>query len=272
VGAMLVVRSGRRISLTPAGEMLVAHAEGILARIAAAEADIADLAGMRKGQLRLASVTTAAATIMPPAIARFRREHPDVELSLAQAEVYDGLAGVFTGEYDIAIGHGVPSPHNTEEAVHQEHLLDDPLYVALPRRHRAAPRVRLRLAHLADEPWILPTPHGSPDAELLLEACRRAGFEARIAFGSDDFPAVQGFVAAGVGLALIPDMSAAISLRDDVTLRSLGTDVPPRRLTATMLKRQLMSPAVRAMLASLRASAQDWLTERQRVGFVDGSM
>lgn len=133
----------------------------------------------------------------------------------------------------------------------------------MPRGHRAAGKVRLQLADLADESWILATPHGSPDAQLLLASCRRAGFEARIAFGSDDFPAIQGFVAAGVGLALIPDMSAAVSLRDDVTLRSLGTDVPPRRVTATILERQLISPAVRAMLAALRSTADAWVARRR---------
>jgi DNA-binding transcriptional LysR family regulator len=265
-GAMLVIRTPRGILLTQAGELLAAHAELILERIEAAEANLADLAAMRHGALRLAAITTATETIMPRAIAQFRREVPDVEVSLAIAEVHDGLSGVLAGEFDIAVGHGAGPRSQAEETLRQEPLFDDPVYVVFPRGHPAAIRRDLRLAELAELSWILATPHGSPDAELLLASCRAAGFDPKISFTSDDFAAIQAFVAAGVGLAMVPDMNVAVSLRDDVVLVSLPDDIPARRMTATMLEGQQQSPAVRAMLAILRSTASAWVETRIEAG------
>jgi DNA-binding transcriptional LysR family regulator len=221
---------------------------------------------MRRGSLRLAAVATASETIMPRAIAQFQREVPSVEVSLAQAEVHDGIAGVLAGEFDIAVGHGVGPRSTAEEALRQEPLLEDPVYVVFPRGHPMATRQDLRLADLADLSWVLATPHGSPDAELLLSSCRAAGFDPKISFTSDDFAAIQAFVAADVGLAMVPDMNVAVSVRGDVTLVSLHHEVPARRVTATMLERQRLNPAVRAMLRILQETATAWLKMRIETG------
>ena len=121
------------------------------------------------------------------------------------------------------------------------------MYVALPKSHPLARKRGLKLEELADENWILGTTGSCPDASIFLRSCQVAGFEPRIAFNSDDYFAMQGFVAAGVGASFIPDL-ALMSVRDDIVVRSLGPRPPVRQIMAATLKDSFLSPAKQAML------------------------
>src|SRR5436305_13596260 len=99
--------------------------------------------------------------------------------------------------------------------------------------HPLAGSPTLGLADFATEPWMLATTATCPDSRLFLRACLDAGFEPRIAFQNDDYPAILGFVAAGVGVALIPEMVAR-SVRDDVVVRHLDPAPPPRPILVAM--------------------------------------
>src|SRR5436305_14929549 len=99
--------------------------------------------------------------------------------------------------------------------------------------HPLAGSPTLGLADFATEPWMLATTSSCPDSRLFLRACHDAGFEPRIAFQNDDYPAILGFVAAGVGVALIPDMVAR-AVRDDVVVRRLDPPPPSRPIYATL--------------------------------------
>jgi DNA-binding transcriptional LysR family regulator len=246
-GTRLVERGARGVHLTDAGRTLVEHAEVILARLADAEAELEALAGLRGGRLRLASFPSAAATIAPKAIACFRDRHPAVELALVPAEPEDALAMLRAGEVDVALDIRAPFIGPREDGIERTHLLDDPLYVALPVEHPLAGKRTLKLEDLAEEPWILASTGNCPDSSIFLRACQKAGFEPQIAFNSDDYPAIQGFVAAGVGVSFLPDL-ALITVRDDVVIRSLGPRPPVRRIFAATLADSYRSPAKQAML------------------------
>jgi DNA-binding transcriptional LysR family regulator len=112
---------------------------------------------------------------------------------------------------------------------------------------------------------MLATTHTCPDSRLFLRACHAAGFEPRIAFQNDDYPAILGFVAAGVGVAMIPDMVAR-SVRDDVVVRDLMPPAPPRPILATV-PHGYRSPAVSAMLAVLKEVSDDWVASRPPLSF-----
>ena len=129
------------------------------------------------------------------------------------------------------------------------HLFDDPMYVALPNAHPLANAERVGLASFADEPWMLGTTTSCPDSRLFMRACMEAGFEPTIAFQNDDYAAVLGFVAAGVGVALIPDM-AARGVREDVVIRRLHPATPPRPIMVGV-PTGYRSPAADAMVAVL---------------------
>src|SRR5919109_1496177 len=150
-GSTLVERSARGVRLTDAGRALVEHSDGILARVAAAEQELEAIAGLRGGRVRLASFATAGATLVPLAIATFSRQHPGVELSLVEAEPEEALAGLKNGELDVAMTFEYSSlPRSYYEGQRQDvevvHLLDDPMYVALPVDHPLARRRTIRLA------------------------------------------------------------------------------------------------------------------------------
>ncbi len=249
-GTLLVERGARGVRLTEAGRALVAHAEVILARLADAEAELEAIAGLRGGRLRLVSVPSAGATIMPRAIARFRERHPGVELSLQPAEPAEGIDLLRSGGCHIAVLIDAPECGVADDGVERLPLLEDPMYVCLPTGHPLASAPGLRIADLAGGAWILGSNGVCPDTTILLRECRAAGFEPRIAFHSDDYLAIQGFVAAGVGVSLIPDL-ALVSVREDVVIRSLAGPPPTRTISAGTLAGGYRSPSAEAMLAVL---------------------
>src|SRR5215211_2259949 len=251
-GIRLVDRNARGVRLTDAGRALVDHADAILARLADAEAELEAIAGLCGGRVRLAAFPSAGATIMPEAIARFRERHPGVELTLEPAEPEPSLTRLRTGEVDVALDITAGYRPAGDDAIERVHLLDDPMYVALPKGHPLARKRNLKLAELAEESWILGSTGSCPDTSIFLRSCQLAGFEPRVTFNSDDYFAIQGFVAAGMGASLIPDL-ALISVRDDIVIRSLGKRPPVRVLWAATLKDSYCSPARQAMLAEVAA-------------------
>lgn len=246
-GARLVERGSRGIALTDAGRALVAHTDVILARLADAEAELEAIAGLRGGRVRLVAFPSAGATIIPPAIARFRAAHPGVTVQLHPADPDDGIGLLRSGDADIALATA-PLDGTPDDGIERTPILDDPMHVVMPIDHPLARKARLRLEDLADEPWILGL--GTPsctDARIGLRACSSAGFEPELVFRNDDYNAIQGFVAAGVGVSLVPDL-ALVNVREDIVVRSLGAKAPVRRIVAATAEQSWCSPARQAML------------------------
>jgi DNA-binding transcriptional LysR family regulator len=252
----LVTRGSRGIRLTEAGEALVKHAGAILTRLADAEAELEAIAGLRGGRLRLAAFPTVGATLMPLAIATFRDRHPEVELTVRQLEPEDSLPLLKSGELDIALTIEPSARPEDKDGVETQFLLDDPMYAVLPPNHPYANKARIRLKDLSGESWI-----GTTDAcscgELVRSHCIRLGFEPHITFESDDYLAIQGLVAAGVGVALIPTL-ALTTVRDDIVIRDLGNEAPVRKIAAATLPSSQRSPAVLAMLDVLAGVAEQY--------------
>ena len=247
-GTQLVTRGSRGIRLTEAGEALVRHADAILTRLADAEAELEAIAGLRGGRLRLAAFPTVGATLMPLAIATFRERHPDVELTVKQLEPEDSLPLLKSGELDIAL---TIEPNEIEsDGLESTFLLEDPMFAALPVNHPMAHKTRVRLKDLKDEAWIGTTDACSCGALVRNHCIRSGGFDPQITFESDDYLAIQGLVAAGVGVAMIPTL-ALTTVRDDIIIRDLGTEAPVRTIAAATLPGAQRSPAARAMLEVL---------------------
>src|SRR3954467_8906509 len=152
-GTSLVQRNARGAALPGAGGALVRHAEAILARLGEAEAELEAIAGLRGGRLRLAAFESAAASLMPLAIAAFRAQHPGVELSLIIAEPEDSAPLLRSGEIDLALGYD--SRVRAEvDGIARRHRVSAPLCVARPADHPLARKRHLKLADLADDSWI----------------------------------------------------------------------------------------------------------------------
>lgn len=260
-GSRLVDRTSRGVRLTDAGRALVEHAEAVLQRLAAAEAELEAIAGVRGGRVRLAAFPTAGASIAPPALALFRRRHSGVELSLLDAEPEQAVPMLKEGELELALVFEYSHMEQPEferlyEGIELTHLIDDPMYLALPADHPAAGRKRLRLEDFGEETWVQNECSG-PCGRLHLAACNAAGFEPDIGFMSDDYNVVQGLVAAGVGISLLPALSLT-NVREDIVVRPLGPHAPHRRIMAATLGSRFRSPATDAMLEVLGEVAADF--------------
>jgi DNA-binding transcriptional LysR family regulator len=258
----LLERHPRGVSLTAAGQTLVSHADGILARLDAAEASLAAIAGLRGGRLRVASFPTAGATLMPLAIATFSASFPEIELTLAEGEPEAIVARLRAGELDLALLFEFAGETLHSEDVTRTELLEDPMYLALPSAHPLAAKERLRLSDLAAEAWVQ-TASASPCARHVVRSCHAAGFEPNVAFESDDYQTVQGLVAAGVGVALIPELALSV-VRDDIAIRALSPAPPMRQVIAATPASARLVPAAPAMLGVLEEAARRYETQRGR--------
>ena len=248
-GATLVERGPRGIRLTQAGDALVRHADAVLARLDDAEQELAAIAGLRGGRLRLGTFPSAGVTLVPQAVAAFRERYPEVGLRMVEAEPDEALPRLRAGEIDLTLAYdydAVPEPPAPD--LERTPLLDDPLEVVLPRGHPLADRACVSVADLAEEPWITglgPTSCG----RMSLHVCRAAGFEPEVALESNDCQTIQSFVAAGVGVTLLPRLG--LSPRNDaVEVRPLARP-SLRRVWAARPADGYRSPASDAMLEIL---------------------
>jgi DNA-binding transcriptional LysR family regulator len=258
-GAKLVERRARGIRLTPAGQALVSHADAILSRLDDAEQELAAIAGLRGGRLRTVSFQSAGATLVPRALAEFHRRHPEVDLSASTAESPESRERLRSGEIDVAIIEDFEAQPLIYPDLETEHLLDDPYYVALPEGHRLADRKRVALADLADEDWINSCP-GSTCDEVVLNACRAAGFDPRVVVQCDANDQMQACVAGGLGVALWPQLALA-HVRPGVVVKPVAGTQVVRRVHAATLAGAYRSPATEAMLAILRETADEFRTD-----------
>ena len=252
VGVKLIEREPRGVRLTPAGEVLVRHTERVMAQLAAADEELQEVAAQARGRLRIGAFATAAGTIVPRAVAAFRPLRPAIEVEISLLDPHESIAAVRRGDLEIAITEegGFESEVDTD-GLQIEHLLDDHMWVSLPVDHPLATRPTVDLIDLRDEDWMFACLSGTcADSNVVLRACRDAGFQPRIAYQSDDYFAIQGLVASGMGVALIPGLGLA-STRDDVAVRPVKGR-PPHRRVAAVTASEPTGGAIPTMLECLR--------------------
>ena len=254
-GTRLVERGVRPVRLTEAGRALVAHAEVVLARLEAAQQELGEIAALRRGRLRLASFPTAIATLVPRAVARFSERHPDVEVTVVDDHLQGLLPRLARWELDLALAYDHPALPGAGVELERTHLLDDPFDLIVPSGHPLAGRASVALGELAGQSWIGGTTDGAY-ARIVLRSCREAGFEPRVAFGSDDYNAVQAFVAVGLGVAMLPRLALTI-MRPGLERVALA-EPPVRRIAAVRLAASFRSAATASMLGVLETTADSF--------------
>jgi len=255
----VVERRGRGVVLTEPGRALVAHAQRIVDALGAAEAEVQAIAGLRAGVLRFGWFSTAGAILVPRAIARFRSQHPEIELVLEEADPDECAQRLREGELDLAVVYEFRLDEPLPAELRLTPLLQDRLAIALPPDHRLAHRKRIRMAELARDTWIQGVRHGSTVATLPA-ACREAGFEPHIAFQTDDPMAWQGLVAAGVGVAVIPQLTLPTA-RPDIAVRELDAPSLVRTVSVAMPPGRYRPPAAQAMAHALGEVAAQLVDE-----------
>lgn len=253
-GVPLIERDRRGLRPTSAGDRLNEHAGRILTQLEAAEAELGAIAGIGGGELRMASFPTAGATLMPLAIAAFRSGYPGVTLSLVEGEPEELMPRLRGGEFDLGLIFEFEGTGELGPGLRATPLFEDPMKLALPKGHRLARAKQIRLEDLAEEAWVQ-TSEASACARHVVRICRASGFEPRVSFESDDYLTVQGLVAAGVGVALIPQLALSQTVSYDIAVRELHPDAPIRHVVAATPGSGVSLPAAAAMLEILRDTA-----------------
>jgi DNA-binding transcriptional LysR family regulator len=264
VGERLVERPGgpRSVSLTEAGELLLRHAEAIVARLEAARADMAALTQGEAGTLRVGTFQSVGARVVPELMRRFLAEWPRVDLQLSESTLDDELlAHVERGLLDLTFAMQ-PLADGPFESVG---LMHDPYVLVVPAESPLAAVESASLVDLGDLPLI--GNRACRSTNLAESELRIRGVEAAVAFRSDDNGTVQGLVAAGVGAALVPLL--AVDPHDErVRVLALEPEIPPRRIALAWHRDRHRSPAARTFVqaaVSLCADLQPQLDLRPLV-------
>ncbi|MGW7364219.1 LysR family transcriptional regulator [Streptomyces sp. NPDC054841] len=250
-GTPLLIRTGREMRLTQAGEVLVRHAAGILAGLTAAEEEVAAIAGLRAGRVRLVSFPSGSSTLVPTALAALRAAHPGTRVSLVEAEPPRSEEMLREGDCDVALAFRYgPAGAEWEDLVVRP-LLSDRLVGLVPEGHRLVDAGAVSIADLAEEPWIAGCPRCR---RQLVAVCEESGFTPRIDFATDDYPAVVGLVGAGLGVAVLPELALESVLPKGARRVAVEPSVH-REIVALTLPDLAQVPAVAATLDQLALAA-----------------
>jgi DNA-binding transcriptional LysR family regulator len=265
LGVTLLERGRRPVRLTPAGERLHAHAGAILGAARTAEADMRAVAGLEAGTLRVGAFLTACASFVPDAMRAFGEAHAGVDVRLEQFEPPAALPRLIDGELDVAVVYREPNAPEPDSRFEARTLADDPYRVALPPRHRLARRREVRLADLRDERFASPRPVGGgvQYRALVERLCDEAGFSPDFAYVVDDVTVARGYVAAGLAVGVMPEMTIPHP-RADVAVKPIAGGGAYRTLHALWV-RDRRTPGIAPMVDALAAAARRHLAVRPPV-------
>ncbi len=254
VGTPVVVRAGRGVRLTDAGHVLARNASAVQSALDATLEEVAAVASLRAGRVRVAAFPSAAATLLPAALAALRAAHPGVGVTLVEAEPPEALDELAAGRVDVAVTFRDAAPDAglaDADGLRRAALLRDEVLVVLPASDGRTDGEPADLAGLADRPWIA----GCPQCRAqLVGTCARAGFAPRVDFATDDYLAVLGLVRAGLGVATLPGLALAALPHPDVTVHPARPGAA-RLVEAVGEAGTARVPAVVAAVAALREAA-----------------
>lgn len=249
-GCPLLLRSSRGVTLTEAGELLLARADAVAGQLHMAGEELSSVANLRSGRVRLVAFPSAAAALVPDALHELHRRHPGIEVTMVEAEPPEAWTAVREGEADLALvfGHDGPPPDDGELVWMP--LAVEPLFLVLPPDHPGA--VAGATDWLADEPWIAGCERCR---QHLVERCRSEGFEPRLTHESDDYVVVQNLVARGLGVTVLPRLALQAFRHPEVVVRPLES-FGERHVGVVHRPGAHEVPATRALMSQLAAAGE----------------
>jgi DNA-binding transcriptional LysR family regulator len=259
LGLALTERSGRRVALTPAGALLAQHGHDILDRLSLAELDLDALRRGSVGRYAIAAFPSAARTFVADTWRRVVDDGLGLELRLTTLEPDEALDALTAGRADLAVIHsysnvardlpnGVDAHPLATEQVQLACRIDDPAFDGAPRAD---------LADYAEHPWVGASA-GLSCAEMVERACGLAGYRPRVVAESSDFAVQLELVAAGAGVALVPDLTVE-TVPEGVALRPLITPVE-RSFFVAVRRASAADAGLRTLVDRLRDDAIRWVT------------
>ena len=243
LGVPLLDRTGRRVRLTPAGEVFLRRAAGILAEVEAAVVEIQEFQGVGRGRITVGTTRISGSHLLPPALAAFRRLHPGVEVVLREEDTSTLVALTRCGDVDVSL---VTPPGDVAD-LEVVPLLTEPLLLAVPPDHPLATRTDVELGEAAREAFIL-LKEGMGFRRVVLQACAAAGFQPRVVFESSDLETIQSLVAVGMGVTLVPRMTAECLRIPHPLFLTLRSPCPTRTLFLAWRRDRYQTQAARAFV------------------------
>ncbi|MET7617584.1 LysR substrate-binding domain-containing protein [Streptomyces sp. NPDC005408] len=260
-GHALLIRSGKGVRLTAAGEILLAHTHTVLAQLERAEAELAAYAGGAAGEVTVAAFATGIAEVVAPAIAQLAAGHPDIRVRVRDAEGDESLPLVLDGEADLAVAVEYRgAPREDDRRLSRVPLYAEPFDAVLHAGHPLGAGERVELSELSDSDWIGPYP-GNPCHDMVLLACELAGFQPRLVHSSDDFRAVVALAGSGAGVALVPRSALRGMELKDTVVRPVAGPAATRRVFAAVRRGAEAHPLIRPVLDALAKSAAGLSTD-----------
>jgi DNA-binding transcriptional LysR family regulator len=201
LGTELFRRGRSGAQATPAGAALLPWARQALADCDSGRAEVRALLGLRRGQLSLGATPSLATSLVPALLASFHRRHPGISLRLREAGSRDLIDELVSGSIEVAL---VILPVSTE-VLHTEAIAEEELVLAVRHDHPLAGRQRVGVGAMKGLPLVLPR-EGYDVREVVLRACRDAGFTATAAVEAGEMDSVLALTAAGLGASVVPSM------------------------------------------------------------------
>ncbi|MEH7094477.1 LysR family transcriptional regulator [Neobacillus vireti] len=236
LGVELFIREGRRVKLTPLGKIFYERMKQVWNMMEDAKREVEEYLDPEKGTVRIAFPISMAAHTLPSIIYAFRTRYPEAKFQMSNALYYDLIDGVINGEFNLAMMAPMPNQEK-EPKIKGATLFTENIVALLPLHHRLADQKSIRLRNLREDPFCV-LPEGFVFREQVVRACHDAGFTPQIAFEGKDIDALKGLVSAGLGVALMPEMTLVdntprstviVPLSDANLTRTVGVIYPTQR-------------------------------------------
>jgi Transcriptional regulator len=206
LGVRLFMQRGRNVQLTPVGQLFLKRAEEILQDLDRAVNEIHEFLDPEVGEIRLGFPHSLGTHLIPKVIASFRKKHPNVKFRFRQGMYPSLIRDVVEAEVDLAFISPMP---DKSDRVEGEVILTESLCAILPKDHPLASEEYIDLNQLKDDTFVLFS-QGYSLRPIVWEACRNAGFLPKIGFEGEETDTIRGFVAAGMGVSLLPEMALSL--------------------------------------------------------------
>jgi LysR family transcriptional activator of glutamate synthase operon len=228
VGQPLLQRQARGMVPTDAGHVLTAHTRKILRQMAAAEADLAEIAGLNRGSLTMGTFPTLGGSFLPLVISRFKAQYPAIDLHVRSSRFNELIEMLENGQVGMSLLWDYEWNRLNPESFALTTVFEDATALIVGKDHRLARRKQVDMADLAKEEWIV-REEEHPVLEVLHRSAQAAGFVPRISFHANDYQEAQAMVSVGLGVALAP-RTAVVNKHPGVSIVSLGSSAPARRV------------------------------------------
>lgn len=235
LGVDLFIREGRSVRLTPIGRIFLERMKQATNLMEDAKREVNEYLNPEKGTVRIAFPISMAAHTLPSIIYSFRVRYPEAKFEMSNAYYYDLIDGVVNGEYNLAMI--APMPNEKDNKINGTTLFTEKIVALVPIHHPLATKSSIMLQELKDDHFVV-LPDGFVFRDQIVQACNRAGFSPGIAFEGKDIDALKGLVSAGLGVALMPEMTlvdntpkstVVVPLTNENVTRTVGVIYPTQR-------------------------------------------